>query len=344
MKRALFVACIAALMLAAVSSVPATAQPQYYNYSNATANANSFPFNQPGGRTVQLLYLPGDFNQPSAAPSGTISSVSFQINSGYPLGPWTYSEFTIKMGQSSITTFTSGGFYPGSLTTVYYRSSVTLSAAAGTWLTFTLDTPFAYDSTQSLIVDVGQCGAPGATGYSATYTGLTGYRRIFSGGGCPFAYYSADADVYHAGVSFSSTAQPPTVTTSAATSVGQTGATLNGTVDANGLSTTVTFEYGETTAYGTTVTAAQSPVTGTSATPVSAAITGLDTDTLYHFRVVGVSTGGTSNGDDMTFRTAMADPIPTLSEWGMLLLVVLVGAASVLCLRRRRPAAQATAV
>jgi len=49
---------------------------------------------------------------------------------------------------------------------------------------------------------------------------------------------------------------------------------LNGTVNANGDSTTVTFEYGLTTSYGNTVTAAQSPVTGATPTAVSKAITG----------------------------------------------------------------------
>ena len=61
--------------------------------------------------------------------------------------------------------------------------------------------------------------------------------------------------------------------------------TLNGTVNANGLSTTVIFEYGTTTNYGSTVTASQSPVTGDSITNVSADITGLKPDSTYHFRV-----------------------------------------------------------
>jgi len=62
-------------------------------------------------------------------------------------------------------------------------------------------------------------------------------------------------------------------------------ATLNGTVNAYGLSTTVIFEYGTTTNYGSTVTASQSPVTGDSITNVSADITGLKPDSTYHFRV-----------------------------------------------------------
>jgi len=68
-------------------------------------------------------------------------------------------------------------------------------------------------------------------------------------------------------------AQAPTATTGSATGISASGATLNGAVNANGNSTTVTFEYGTTVAYGTTVTADQSPVTGSSDTAVSVALT-----------------------------------------------------------------------
>ncbi|MFZ4545999.1 MAG: beta strand repeat-containing protein, partial [Bacteroidales bacterium] len=95
----------------------------------------------------------------------------------------------------------------------------------------------------------------------------------------------------------------PTATTQAATSITATGATLNGSINANGASTTVTFEYGLTTGYGTIVTADQSPVTGSSATLVSKAITGLTASTPYHYRVLGVNAGGTTNGLDQTFTT-----------------------------------------
>ena len=97
--------------------------------------------------------------------------------------------------------------------------------------------------------------------------------------------------------------QSPTATTNAATLITLNGATLNGTVNANGTSSTVTFEYGFTTAYGTTVTANQSPVNGTINTVVSKAITGLTPNATYHFRVVATNGGGTTTGNDLTFTT-----------------------------------------
>ena len=99
------------------------------------------------------------------------------------------------------------------------------------------------------------------------------------------------------------TNEPPTVTTDNATGVTGSGATLNATVNANNHDTTVTFEYGTNTAYGTSVPASQNPVTGTLPTAVSRAITGLNPGILYHYRAVAISAGGTGAGSDKTFTT-----------------------------------------
>ena len=101
----------------------------------------------------------------------------------------------------------------------------------------------------------------------------------------------------------------PVVTTTTATSVTSTTASLNGTVNAGGASTTVTFEYGLTVAYGTTVAGTPSPVTGNTVTDVSANITGLTVNNTYHYRVKGVNSIGTANGNDMTFFTSNC-PMP----------------------------------
>ncbi len=113
-------------------------------------------------------------------------------------------------------------------------------------------------------------------------------------------------------LSFTTSGVLPTVTTSTATSITSTSATLNGSVNPNGQSTTVTFQYGTTTSYGSTVTATPSPVTGTSAVSVSAAITGLSPNTMYNFRVVATSSAGTTNGTNQTFTTLVSAAAPTL--------------------------------
>jgi hypothetical protein len=100
----------------------------------------------------------------------------------------------------------------------------------------------------------------------------------------------------------------PVATTVAATSVGMDAATMNGTVNANGYTTTVTFEYGLTTSYGSTVSATPGTVTGTSNTNVSAPLTGLASSSTYNFRVKAVSSEGTTYGANQTFTTE-AEPV-----------------------------------
>jgi hypothetical protein len=95
----------------------------------------------------------------------------------------------------------------------------------------------------------------------------------------------------------------PNAVTVAADKLSPTSATLNGTVNHNGSSTTVTFEYGPTISYNSTITATQSPLTGTTAQSVSASLTGLTPVTTYHFRVKATNSVGTSYGTDVTFTT-----------------------------------------
>jgi len=91
------------------------------------------------------------------------------------------------------------------------------------------------------------------------------------------------------------------VTTTAASNITSSSATLNGTVNPNGLTTTVHFEYGLTTSYGHTT--ANRNFTGNTTQAVSANITGLTPNTTYHFRIVGTNSGGTHFGNDRTFTT-----------------------------------------
>jgi N-acetylneuraminic acid mutarotase len=94
---------------------------------------------------------------------------------------------------------------------------------------------------------------------------------------------------------------PPVVTTNPATNVTSSSATLNGTVDPHGLTTTVYFQYGTTTSYGH-VTASQSK-TGNTYQAVAANISGLSASTTYHFRIVATNSAGTVYGSDKTFTT-----------------------------------------
>ena len=100
----------------------------------------------------------------------------------------------------------------------------------------------------------------------------------------------------------------PTAITLSPTSVTANGAILNGTVNANGIAASVSFDYGPTSAYGTTVNATPSTATGTSVTPVSYTLTGLSPNTTWHYRVTATNSFGTAYGADSVFSTPIIKP------------------------------------
>ena len=93
----------------------------------------------------------------------------------------------------------------------------------------------------------------------------------------------------------------PVAVTGAATTVGQTGVVLRGTMDARGYPATVRFSYGPTAAYGTTVAADPQTVTGTGDVAVLCIVDGLDPHRVYHYRVEAESVAGRTAGADQTF-------------------------------------------
>ena len=93
---------------------------------------------------------------------------------------------------------------------------------------------------------------------------------------------------------------PPGVTTGDATGVSSGAATLQGQVNPNARTSSYHFEFGTTTAYGTS-TAAQTTGAGVSPEAVAATVTGLVPGTTYHFRLVATNADGTTAGADRTF-------------------------------------------
>jgi sugar lactone lactonase YvrE len=102
----------------------------------------------------------------------------------------------------------------------------------------------------------------------------------------------------------------PGASTGQAKELSHFGATLTGSVEQNQWFTSYHFEYGETTAYGTSVPVANLGLFSESGVnEVSQAIAGLKQNTTYHFRLVATSEGGTTFGQDQTFTT-VATPTP----------------------------------
>jgi alpha-tubulin suppressor-like RCC1 family protein len=108
------------------------------------------------------------------------------------------------------------------------------------------------------------------------------------------------------GLALVATPPPPALTVSAATSVTSTGATLNGTVNPYGTSATLSFAYGLTTSFGSTVAATPSPVSGSSPAAVSASLIGLTPGTTYHYQLTAVTGNGVFTSGNQTFTTPQA--------------------------------------
>ena len=104
-------------------------------------------------------------------------------------------------------------------------------------------------------------------------------------------------------IPFKYSGEVPFAKTNAATNYSPRAAQLNGIVNAHDLSTAVTFEYGTTTNYGTTITATQNSVTGATSTRVSANVMDLKAGTDYHYRIIATNDEGTTYGGDVTFKS-----------------------------------------
>jgi DNA-binding beta-propeller fold protein YncE len=103
---------------------------------------------------------------------------------------------------------------------------------------------------------------------------------------------------------------PPFAETLAASGIEGRTAVANGKVDPNGVSTSYRFEYGPTTAYGSSTTS-WSAGSGFDTISVGQSIAGLVPERTYHYRIVATSSAGTCYGEDRVFNTPQASPLVT---------------------------------
>jgi hypothetical protein len=95
---------------------------------------------------------------------------------------------------------------------------------------------------------------------------------------------------------------PPAVTTDGASALAPLEATLNATVNPNGVTTQYTFDWGTTTNYGKETPLGQAGA-GTKNISVKALVTSLAPGTTYYFRIVASSATGESIGGPVSFAT-----------------------------------------
>jgi len=125
-----------------------------------------------------------------------------------------------------------------------------------------------------------------------------------SSGNTHIGYY----DATNGSLKYATLITSPTVTTGSATNITSNSATLNGTVNASGTSTTAWFDYGITSgSYGSS-TPAQS-VSGTDDTAVSSGISELSEGVTYYYRIAAQNGLGTSYGSERSFTTLAEQPL-----------------------------------
>lgn len=106
---------------------------------------------------------------------------------------------------------------------------------------------------------------------------------------------------------FTTAAQPPTVSTSAASSVSESGATLRGTVHPHGQATEVWFDWGTNADLSGAASTSRAPAgSGNSVTNAQAVLGSLQPGRQYYFRIAASSAAGTQRGNIQTFTTPVA--------------------------------------
>jgi hypothetical protein len=104
----------------------------------------------------------------------------------------------------------------------------------------------------------------------------------------------------------------PLVTTGSVSQLGATSAQLTGRINPTGQDSTYFFNYGLTTAYGSTTPAGTLPA-GSVPVSVRAKVDGLATGATYHYQLVATSPAGTTLGADQTFTPTAGLSKPTVT-------------------------------
>lgn len=108
---------------------------------------------------------------------------------------------------------------------------------------------------------------------------------------------------YGSSVTFKTLGDKPAAQANSVSDVTINSATLQGTVNPNLFSTTVSFEWGTSINYGNTTIVSGSPINISISSDVSVDLTGLTPGTTYHFRIKATNDLGETYSGDMQFTT-----------------------------------------
>lgn len=134
--------------------------------ASVTNNNYPSPYN-PKTRYVKEQYIyTAEQIQAAGHGAGDISSISFSLAAlGNNVNSFTYSYYTIKMGTVTQSNFSNGNFISTGLTQVYNAHNLTLTTEDIGWVHHGFDTPFHWDGTSNILIEVTR--ALSTTGISA---------------------------------------------------------------------------------------------------------------------------------------------------------------------------------
>lgn len=143
-----------------------TVQGQNVTIGSGTTTANTLPVNAFYGYSyTQQIVLKSEINQ-----GGNIYTLRFYMVGGIALS--NSNDWTIYMGHTSKTSFSSTtDWVPLTGLTQVWTGTITATPPAG-WYEIELDTPFAYNNTDNLVIAVDE--------NKASYNVSTGYARTWT--------------------------------------------------------------------------------------------------------------------------------------------------------------------
>jgi hypothetical protein len=216
------------------------------------------------------------------APSGElITTIAGTVGSGFcNLAVDSHGVLYLNQSRGEVVKFTPSAPPPVTAATTYTAGGIVdANAAQGVAVDPATNNLLVDESTQ--VAEYEEAGAR-----LLSFGAFTASEGIAVNGASGRAYVS-DAEGEHRVGVFGPAIVLPEVITGAASEIGPTAATLNGTVNPEGVEVTdCHFDYGTTTSYGQSAPCEQAVGSGTGAVAVTAKLKGLTPGTSYHFRLI----------------------------------------------------------
>jgi glycosidase len=266
-------------------------------FSTTPATTGTFAW---GSGNTTLTYTPS-----SNLAGGTLYTVRIDGTAADAGGLTLYAPFESRfttgasssLARPSVNSFSSSNITDASAT---LGASVTPNGAATT-VSFEYGSSVFYGSTTAnQSVGTGNSPLPAGANLSGLLPSTTYHFRV--------AATNSQGTTYGPAATFATSAILPQVTTTAASFVTTTTASLNGDVNPNGLPTAIWFEYGVQPNVLTITTASQDVGNGTANIYPWASIGGLYPDTTYFFRIVALTGSDVVRGALQSFTTLAVKP------------------------------------